>query len=151
MMKTFLFLVVVPILLLVGLFRHINTQSQPNQKEFLKGKVPTAIPDGFLKGEVNAKSDWLGKKFDVKSGKGINVFSEGENSTERYTFSLSTGKGLVDPIEVIKLNYNIPTNPFWLRLVTDELVEISSGKYLGKLIVNLGPIHLALGFFTLSK
>lgn len=150
-MKTFFLLVVVPILMVIGIFRHIFTQSQPQQQEFLRGKVPTIIPNGFLKGEVNAKSNWLGKKFDTSTGKGINVFSEEKGNTERFIFSLSTGKGLVDPINVIKLDYNLPTNPLWLRLVTDEVVEVDPGKYLGKLIVNLGPIHLALGFFTLSK
>lgn len=134
----------------MGYLRHIKTQSQPNQKEFLKGKVPKELPNGFLKGEVGVDSNWLGKKFDTKSGKGINVFSEGKNTVERYEFKLSRASGLVDSIEVIKLDYNLAGNPLWLRLVTDEVVETSSGKYLGKLIINLGPIHWAFGFFKLS-
>lgn len=147
-------LAVIPFgLLLYGLQLHFKTQHSAQQKHFLAGKVPLESLDGFYKGTVrDSASVWQGKKFQGASNTGINVFKEGKMIVDRYPFATSSGKGLADKnLAVIKIDYNLPDNPLWLRFVLDEVVEVSPGHLLGKLHVRLLPgFSLALGFFELS-
>lgn len=150
-MKILTFTILLPLFLLFCTWRTYTTQHSPQQKEFLKGKA--SQPNGFLKGSVNAKTNWLGKKFDKENATGINVFSKDKTQEEKYKFKTYVGKGLADPtLDVLKIDYNIPGNPFWLRLIMDEIVETEPGKYLGKLHVRLLPrVSFALGYFSLQK
>src|SRR5258708_2420896 len=153
-MKTLLTLLIVllAIIFLLGTLRTAQTQSQPEQKDFLKGTVPSPLPNGFQKGGVNATTSWLGKVFDAKNHTGMNLFEESGKQVTRYPFITYTGNGQVDHnTQVLKLDYNLPSNPLYLRFIVDELVQIHPGKYLGKLNVKFGPIAFALGFFTLSN
>lgn len=139
------------IVLLLAQLRSAQTKSQPQQAEFLKGSLPSPLPSGFKKGDVNAKTNWLGKEFDINTQTGINLFMQNGKQVKQYPFKTYTGNGLTDPkLQVLKLDYNLPENPLYLRLVVDELVQITPGKYLGKLNVKLGPLTFALGFFRLS-
>jgi hypothetical protein len=65
---------------------------------------------------------------------------------------LLQGKGLRDKEkEVLKLNYNLPQNPFFLRPVMDEIVEVEPGKYLGKVHYRLwSNFAVTLGYFELE-
>jgi hypothetical protein len=150
-MKILTFTILLPLFLLFCTWRTYTTQHSPLQEKFLKGKASS--PQGFLKGSVNAKTNWLGKKFNKEEATGINVFAKDETQEERYKFKTYVAKGLADPsIEVLKIDYNIPGNPFWLRLILDEIVETEPGKYLGKLHLRLLPrLSFALGFFSLRK
>lgn len=54
--------------------------------------------------------------------------------------------------DVLKIDYAIPANPFWLRFILDEIVETEPGKLLGKVHIHLLPdLNFTLGFFTLEK
>ena len=133
----------------LGLVRTWQTQNSPNQKKILSGKIPSPKPDGLYKGLVNFKTSWQGKKFDAKNSTGINIINE----KQVYPFKTYIGKGLQDKnLDVFKIDYNIPQNPFWLRFILDEIVETTSGKYLGKIHINLIPyLPFSLGYFRLEK
>ena len=148
-----LIFIIISVILSIGLYRSWKTQSSPNQEIFLLGKVPNRLPDGFFRGSVTGfKSTWQGKKFDAKSKKGINIFKKENNLSENYPFRIYSSKGLADNIEVLRIDYNIPQNPFWLRFIKDEIVEVGKDKFLGKLNINLFPgITFQLGYFRLEK
>lgn len=148
-----LFFITISVVLSLGLYRSWKTQMSPNQKNFLLGKVSKSLPDGFYKGSVTGlKSSWQGKKFDAKSKTGINIFKKENNFSENYPFKIYPSKGLADELEVLRIDYNIPQNPFWLRFIKDEIVEVGKDKFLGKLNVNLIPgITFPLGYFRLEK
>ncbi len=121
-----------------------------NQKLFLSGKVPDPNPNGFYKGSLDGpKTFWQGKKFDAASSTGINLIG----SKEVYPFKTYVAKGLKDKnLDVLKIDYNIPENPFWIRLILDEIVQISPNNYLGKVHLKIIPgLPFTLGYFRLEK
>ena len=139
------------VILLLGIMRTWRVQSNQIQQEFLKGNVPTNL-NGLYKGTVNIKTTWQGKKFNSSKSTGINIFKDANDVRERYPFKTYVGKALQDDIQVLKIDYNLPENPLWLRFVVDELVQTKPGKYLGKLNVKFPPgISFGLGYFTLEK
>lgn len=146
-----LLLINLGIILLLGVFRTWKVQSNPLAQEFLKGKVPTNL-NGLYKGTVNIKTTWQGKKFTSSTKTGTNMFKNADGAHERYSFKTYAGKGLQDDILVLKIDYNLPENPLWLRFIVDELVQTAPRKYLGKLNVKLTPgLSFALGYFSLEK
>ena len=145
-MKLLAILIIFPILL--ALIKTWQTQHNPNQKIFLSGKIPNPLPNGLYKGSVSFKTSWQGKKFDSSNSTGINIIS----NKEKYPFKTYIGKGIQDKnLDVYKIDYNIKTNPFWLRFILDEIVEVSPGKYLGKVHLNFFGFPFSLGYFKLEK
>ncbi len=152
-------LLVVPLLLVVGasiigVAINYRTQHDPRAQLFLSGTLPTHPPDALYTGTINGQPDanWKGKKFHTDHATGINVFASGNGTKEAYPFKTYAAKGIVDNVQVLKIDYNIKGNPFWLRHVLDEVVEISPGKFLGKLhILLLGKISIAAGYFELTE
>ncbi len=147
-------LLVVVILVVFGVYRTYVTQTNQDQQQFLKGRIPDKKPDGLHKGTADGyRGSWKGKKFDSKHSTGINVLEEKGKQAERYPFKTYVGKGIHDKeLNVIKIDYNISQNPLWLRLILDEIVEVQPNKYLGKLTLNIIPhMPFALAFFRLEK
>lgn len=142
------------IFVFLGMYRTWQTQHGTKQKLFLAGSVPHALPDGFYKGMVrDYKGPWIGKKFDAEKKKGTNTFLQNNKHIEQYPFAVYTGTGLQDKkLPVIKIDYNIPENPFWVRLILDEIVVVEPGVYLGKIHIQLIPfLPFSVGFFQLEK
>ncbi len=141
--------------ILSGIFRTRQIQHDAQEKVFLHGTVPDPTPDGLYYGSVPGRTvSWLGKKFSAASSRGINIFSDGKGGqSEQYPFVTSAGKGLQDKdLNVLKIDYDIPGNPIWLRLVVDEVVQIAPGHYLGKLEARMIPgFPFALIYFELKK
>ncbi len=139
--------------IIVAFVRTWQMENSNRQSVFLKGTVPSILPDGLYSGTVPShKVSWLGKKFDPSTSSGINVFSENGTTTEMYPFKFSSSKGLRDRnLDVIKINYDEPTNPFWLRFVVDEIVEITPNQYLGKLHISIYGFTFTLAYFELKK
>ncbi len=120
------------------------------KKNFLKGTYPSPLPNGFYKGTVqNLNTNWKGKIFDASSSAGVNLFGD----KKVYPFKTYKGKGLQDKnLDVLKIDYNIPKNPFWLRFILDEIVQIDTDKYLGKVHLRLIPgLPFSLGYFRLER
>ncbi len=133
--------------LFIGSYLTISNSDSPNQRQFVKGVIPNPLPDDFYKGSADIYTGpWLGKRFDSKTGTGINVFEWRGRKLEYFPFLMYKGDGIRDEgLNVLKIDYNIPENPFWLRPALDEVVEIAPGRFLGKLNYR----YSATGAFTL--
>jgi hypothetical protein len=137
-----------------GLVRTHKVESDPRQKLFLAGHAPVPPPTGLYRGSLQGREvSWKGKKFKPESDAGINMFNtENGRLEERYPFRTWVGKGKKDKrLDVLKIDYAISGNPFWLRRILDEVVETAPGKMLGKVHVRwiLG-ITFTMGFFELE-
>jgi hypothetical protein len=140
--------------LAICFIRTWTTPLHPNQKKFLKGNIPNPLPEGFYSGKMTGYTGyWIGKTFDRKNEEGINVFSINGRKIQRFPFITYIEKGLQDRnINVLKIDYNMKENSFFLRMILDEIVEISEGKYLGKVHIRLLPFFpFTLGYFWLNK
>ena len=146
---------VVVILLALGFARTWQTKHSASQTVFLAGTIPSPAPDGLYNGNVPGYvTSWLGKKFDATSNTGTNVFKDSTGvMTEKYPFKTYSGKSVTDTqTDVLKIDYDSPQNPFWLRPVVDEIVQISPQTFLGKLQMRIIPNYpFTLLFFELRK
>ena len=146
------------------------------QKQFSEGKLPATKPEGFYTGAaylVPFKNvPWLGKSFVSADDLGFNIFTptgakllkimtplyklfslNSEGSTNAYNFKTFTGAGLKDTdLQVIKLDYDSPENPFLIRIVLDEIIEIAPEQFLGKVHLKVFPrFYSTIGYFGLKK
>lgn len=155
MKKVFIVIFVILIgIFFIGLYRTWFVLQSPFEKVFVAGSVPDPSPDGFYNGTITEyHGTWKGKNFNAAENTGVNIFLEKGQQVRRYQFKTYTGKGLQDPsIDVLKIDYNIPQNPFWARIVLDEIVQTKPGHYLGKLHVRLIPgLPFTLGYFKLQQ
>ncbi len=146
------------------------------QSKFINGQLPDPAPDGFYRGSAyllgNRPVPWLGKSFEGDHEKGFNIFTprgasllkvmtplyqlfreNGDGNTDAYYFATSTSRGFKDPaIETFKLDYDAPENPFLIRIILDEIVQLERGEYLGKVHMKVFPsFYVTIGYFGLSK
>jgi hypothetical protein len=146
------------------------------QKKFSAGIIPQAPPDGFYRGTAHVLFDadvpWMGKSFQSADQLGFNIFTPAgasilkllapfykhytvneDGNTRAYYFKTRTEPGLKDPeINVVKLDYDSPENPFRIRIILDEIVEVAPEEYLGKIHVKVFPgYYSTLGYFGLKK
>ena len=153
LLKVLIGLVLAAMLLCVA--RTWQMEHSPRQALFEKGIIPNPLPDGMYQGSVPGHTfSWLGKKFNAADSTGINVFSDAMGGqTTKYPFKTSVGKGVHDAnLDVLKIDYNIPDNPLWLRLVLDEVVQTGPDQYLGKLQFRIIPGYpFTLSYFELKK
>jgi hypothetical protein len=143
--------------LAVGVYFTRRTARDPNHATFAKGRLPDPLPDGLYSGTVpgyeRLAEGWKGKRFDSATSTGTNLVRARDRTTETYPFRTYAAKGLQDrDSDVLRVDYDIPENPFWLRACADELVEVAPGQYLGKAYIRLVPDHpFAMLFFELRK
>jgi len=81
-------------------------------------------------------------------------FSQNRNGdTSAFYFQTRTEAGSMDrEIKVIKLDYNAPENPFPIRIIIDEIVEIAPEQFLGKIHLKVFPrFYSTIGYFGLRK
>ena len=138
----------------VYMYQSAKIRSNPNQKLFIGGRIPTPALDGFYRGSAfNFDGDWQGKRFEASNLVGINVFKETDSRiAERHRFKTYVSRGLQDPIETFKLDYRVPGNIWWIKFFIDEVIEISPGEYLGKIYLRpFGLIAIPTGYFKLSQ
>lgn len=159
-MKVFIILMVIVMCIAIPVYLLLRRQNQrilenPFQKMFLTGHVPGPLPGGFYAGSVpNYRGSWKGKKFNQAAATGVNIFAtslDGTQTKEQYPFKTYVGQGLQDPdLQVLKLDYNLPENPLWLRPIVDEIVELEPSHYLGKMHLVLMGHTLTLAWFELG-
>ncbi len=155
MPKTLIFAIVLIIISLYCLiwavmaFRTYRFETSSDQKQFSGGAPLVELPDGFYKGTVkNYSGGWQGKMFDRAQQSGRNRI----NDKDVYPFSTSLDSGLRDPnLKVVRIDYNKPENPWYLRHLVDEVVEISPGKLQGKIMVRWLGSTFTVGFFQLEQ
>ena len=146
------------------------------QRQFLAGTFPVQGPDGFYKGSAyllgNRPVPWLGKSFEASNHLGFNIFTpqgasllkimtplyklfrlNGDGNTDAYYFKTSGGPGFKDKqVDTFKLDYDSPDNPFLIRIILDEMVEVGPDEFLGKVHMKVFPGYYAtIGFFGLTK
>lgn len=166
---------VVAILLIGALITFLSERS-PYQKMFAHGKLPNPAPQGFHPGQphvlLDKKTPWLGKSFDSQAQIGFNIFTpvgasilkiatplyqkfsaNTDGNTRAYYFRTYTGKGKKDAkTDVFKLDYDAAENPFLIRIILDEIVEIAPQQYLGKIHVKFLPgFFVTVGYFGLRQ
>jgi len=146
-------IILLALITLVGIASYYNMQSDrmPQNAEFAANTVPAQLPNGKYNGVASVSmGTWRGKVFDSIKKTGANWFADG---SERYPFEMSVAGSIRDGNkQVVQINYNIPKNPLWLRLVTDEIVEVGPNKFLGKIQIRILPgLPFTAGYFTLEK
>lgn len=155
-MKTVLIalcIVFFPLLALV-IGRHLWLQNSPQQELFLSGMLPPTLPDGEYHGELAIQAQWQGKRFDAQTATGVNLFRDGINvMQEEYPFVMDVGPSVIDDnFQVITIDYDLLENPWWMRLIVDEMVETEPNVYLGKVHLRIVPgFPVAVGFFELRQ
>ena len=146
----------------------------PPPSGFLSGRMITTSVhptfDGLARGIADLWMPWLGKSFEPANERGVNVLipsargplkafwpsyepeAERSDAIDVFPFETRRAPGEVDPdVEVLKIDYDIAANPsFVIRNILDELVEVSGGFYLGKILYRHRGIYRPVGFFTLS-
>lgn len=144
---------VIPFILyiVIGMFLTQRIRQDNKQSLFENGSVPVGM-SGNYEGNADAQGSWLGKEF-YEDGTGINNFDSGDSVQQQIPFKYYVGKSVSDDgKDVLKIDYNIPENPFYLRLILDELVELENGSYLGKVNFMLIPFFpITFTYFTLEK
>lgn len=145
-------------------------------KQFVAGNVPQTALDGFYQGTAHIFFDkqtpWLGKSFAAADNLGFNIFmpkgaallkilapfykkfnKNAKGNTDAFYFQTRTEVGLKDKeIDVIKLDYDAPENPFPIRIILDEIVEIAPEQFLGKIHLKVFPrFYSTIGYFGLKK
>ncbi len=162
-------------ILIIGLLVTALVERSPYQKMFVQGRVPDSL-DGFHPGAAHVLLDkqtpWLGKQFDQRRQIGFNVFTplgaqilkfaspfyrkfsvNEEGNTRAYYFKTWVGKGKKDShLNVFKLDYDMPENPRFIRVILDEVVEIAPQQFLGKIHVKFLPgFFVTIGYFGLKS
>jgi len=99
--------------------------------------------NGFYKG--NKEGNWLGKTFSAKTSSGINNFRQGSKEITKYPFKTYEENNL------LKLDYNLPVNPWWLRLIIDDLKETNPNHFEGTMKIKILELQIPLAKFTLTK
>lgn len=166
---------VIVALLILGALGTLLIERSPYQKQFAQGRVPAPLPQGFHPGVAHVLFDkqtpWLGKFFDREQQLGHNIFTplgarilkfaspfyrqfsrNEDGNTRAYYFKTWVGKGKKDrALDVLKLDYDMPENPLFIRIILDEVVEITPQQYLGKIHVKLLPgFWISIGYFALT-
>jgi hypothetical protein len=124
-----------------------------DQRVFAQGTADT-LPTGLYAGSVpGPEVSWLGKSFDSGNASGVNNFKAKDGTTvQKYPFTLSLGSGVHDRQKVVRIDYDLPANPWWLRPILDEIVLIAPHQYLGKLQFRIIPGYpFTLTYFRLSQ
>ncbi len=147
-------LAAIVILVIVLSYLTIRSKNTPEQAEFLKGTLPSSPPEGFYRGSTTFyRANWLGKTFRPSDNTGDNRFSVGTEAINKYPFFTYSGPGFRDAgIQTFKIDYRLPGNQFWIKPILDEIVEVSPGKYLGKIHYRVIPgLPFTIGYFRLEK
>jgi len=138
--------------------------------------VPQTAPDGFYLGAAHiffdTQTPWLGKLFAARDNLGFNIFMpkgaailrltmpfynkfsfNKDGNTNAFCFQTRTAAGLKDKeTQVIKPDYDAPENPFPIRIILDEIVEIEPDEFLGKIHLKVFPgCYGTIGYFGLKK
>ena len=84
----------------------------------------------------------------ASQGGGTNVFLD---RVKLGNFRMATDTSDYDGLEVTKIIYDHPANPFFLRRLTDEVREVNPGYFMCRGIYNLAGKPVRIMYFTLTK
>ncbi len=140
---------------------------------FYQGALLAGIPGNTTEriwlGLLTIWLPWKGKWFDERRQHGDNIVpslaaalirpyfgsavirEKGYGGHHAFPFRTTIEKGIYDPIDVMKLDYDLPENPVLVRNVVDEAVELSDGTLLGKAYRKEGKEYRLVAFFRLIQ
>ena len=102
-----------------------------------------------------ARSDvfpWRGKSFtprDADHGDGVNrVVSD---RFELFRFTTFVGPSRAGAFDAVQLDYDHPTNPFFIRAIKDEIRELRPGLWLGQAWAEVGGKARLVLYFGLTS
>jgi hypothetical protein len=115
-------------------------------------QLPPALVAPVRKLAGSSSFPWRGKSFSSHSaseGEGVNrVFSD---RFRVFKFSTFIGPSRAGAFEALQLDYDRPSNPFFIRAIKDEVRTLRPGLWLGQAWLHVrGKDHLAL-YFGLEK
>lgn len=110
-----------------------------------------------LRGPVRAwaGSDWFpwrGKSFQplgADHGEGVNrVVSD---RLRLYRFRTAIGPSRAGAFDALQLDYDLPSNPFFIRAIKDEIRELRPGLWLGQAYAQIGATPRLVLYFGLTR
>ena len=146
-------LLVLLLALAYGFFVRGRREGSPKYEFFAVGTVPLEMPKGLYHGSVEELGEvsWKGKKFNGDRT-GINLFEGDGKSEEKYAFRFFPAKSLRGDLQVLRIDYDQPGNPLWLRFIVDEIVSVAPEQFIGAVYINLLPgLRFRMGYFRLEK
>ena len=94
---------------------------------------------------------WRGKSFHFLGGgvgEGINrVFRD---TIRWFRFTTSVGPSKAGSFDAVQLDYNNPKNPWFIRMIKDEIREVRAGLYLGQAYLRTRRGHTLVLYFALA-
>lgn len=145
---SFVFLV----LLLVGVIHTISVEHGPRLDRFRSGRAPHPLPNRLYLA-CPGQGHRVGENFDASCALGNDVFRKDGAYKEKHFFRMYvTGSVRDREEEVLTLDYDIPANPFWIRCLLCELVEVAPKTLFGKRYVRVIPGYpFTLGYIELQR
>lgn len=95
---------------------------------------------------------WKGKTFaprDDKGGEGWNRVFTDKNLWFRFTTSI--GKSKAGDFDALHLDYDHPENPFFIRVIQDEVRTVAPGLWLGQAYLVAGKKPWLALYFALGR
>lgn len=95
---------------------------------------------------------WKGKTFKPltkDAGCGRNRMEIGPLKILTFPFETLINPPLFGKHNVFTLNYDLPGNPLWARMIRDDMVKLKSGLFLGRANLKWGNGYIFLVYFTL--
>ncbi len=101
----------------------------------------------------SSRFPWRGKSFTaLGAGKGEGINRVIRDRWKLYRFETFVGPSRGGPFDAVQLDYDLPTNPFFIRPIKDEIRELSPGLFLGQAYLQLpSATHLVLYFGLTSR
>lgn len=140
---------------------------------FYKGELTRLFPNSLSETLgallLNIWLPWNGKFFYPSEQVGDNILSPAlrfmiqfllrdfgiekpaDGKFHAFPFKTYVMPGILDPINVLQLHYDLPQNPPVVRKITDEIVMVGPGSYLGKAYFVQNNVPRLFAYFRLQK
>ena len=119
----------------------------PDIRDFKGDFVVKLITDGLPAIRFFGHTKYF--SYSITENKGYNRFLR---FIEVGRFRMETGQSdLPDGLEVLKIIYDPPGNPFFMRPLVDELRQICPGTYLGRGIYSIAGKKMNIFYFTVTN
>jgi hypothetical protein len=95
---------------------------------------------------------WRGKSFSPETesaGEGINRVVL--DRFRLYRFETSIGPSKAGDFDALHLDYDLPENPGFIRVIEDEIRELSPGLWLGQAYLRIGGQSVLILYFGLTE
>lgn len=127
----------------------------PYDGRVLTGPIfPLNLPDGLNMINLNWWIPWEGKAFtpvNKTSGKGKNRMRVGLFKALSLPFETKILPPIFAKDDCFVLDYDLPGNPLWLRMIRDDMKKLKDGLFLGRANLKWKGDYIFVLYFALSK